>query len=63
MEQYVFLRIQDAYFQKTGTIIMLIPNVTAPGSLENSTLTDNYIIVCSAKDMRLQSGGKCANRC
>jgi prepilin-type N-terminal cleavage/methylation domain-containing protein len=38
-----------AYFQKTGTIDAF-PNVTAPGSLENSTLTDNYIIVCSAKD-------------
>ena len=38
-----------AYFQKTGTILAF-PNVTAPGSLENSTLTDDYIIVCSAKD-------------
>ena len=38
-----------AYFQKTGTI-SAFPNVTAPGALENSSVTDDYIIVCSAKD-------------
>ncbi|MDC0875388.1 prepilin-type N-terminal cleavage/methylation domain-containing protein [Candidatus Pelagibacter sp.] len=38
-----------AYFQKTG-VISAFPNVTAPGALEDSSVTDDYIIVCSAKD-------------
>ena len=38
-----------AYFEKTGEILDFL-NVTAPGGKESDDETDNYIIVCSAKD-------------
>ena len=38
-----------AYFEKTGEILDFL-NVTAPGGKESDDETDNYIIVCSARD-------------
>ena len=37
------------YFQKTGVISNFV-NVAAPGALEDSSVTNDYIIVCSAED-------------